>query len=72
MFSILFCALLAGCLLSESPATAPDFTLPDAEARLPHHEDPLGIAVMRVLDGLRMPLRDLLKQPVSSIYEGVT
>ena len=46
--------------------------VPVAEARLPHHEDPLGIAVMRVLDGLRMPLRDLLKQPVSSIYEGVT
>ena len=46
--------------------------VPVAEARLPHHEDSLGIAVMRVLDGLRMPLRDLLKQPVSSIYEGVT
>ena len=46
--------------------------VPVAEARLPHHEDSLGIAVMRVLDGLRLPLRDLLKQPVSSIYEGVT
>ena len=46
--------------------------VPVAEARLPHHDDALGIAVMRVVDGLRMPLRDLLKQPVSSIYEGVT
>jgi len=33
MFSTLFCALLAGCLLSKPPGTAPDFALPDAEAR---------------------------------------
>jgi membrane protein len=45
--------------------------VPVAEARLPHHDDPLGVAVMHVVDGLRMPLRDLLKQPVSSIFEGV-
>lgn len=45
--------------------------VPVAEAHLPHHDDPLGIAVMRVIDGLRMPLRDLLKQPMSSIFEGV-
>jgi len=31
----------------------------------------LGIAVMKTLDGLRMPLRDLLKQRVSSVYDGI-
>ncbi|RZA19918.1 MAG: YihY family inner membrane protein [Lysobacteraceae bacterium] len=45
--------------------------VPVAEARLPHHEDALGVAVMEVLDGLRMPLRDLLKQRVSSVYAGI-
>lgn len=45
--------------------------VPVAEARLPHREDALGVAVMGVLDGLRMPLRDLLKQRVSSIYDNI-
>jgi membrane protein len=42
-----------------------------AEAHLPHREDALGVAVMNTLDGLRMPLRDLLKQRVSSVFEGI-
>jgi membrane protein len=46
--------------------------VPVAEAHLPHRDDALGLAVMEALDGLRMPLRDLLKQRVSSIYRGVT
>jgi len=45
--------------------------IPVAEAHLPHREDALGIAVMGTLDSLRLPLRDLLKQRVSSIYDGV-
>ncbi|HTL14788.1 MAG TPA: YihY family inner membrane protein, partial [Thermomonas sp.] len=46
--------------------------VPVAEAHLPHRDDALGVAVTEALDGLRMPLRDLLKQRVSSIYDGVT
>ena len=42
-----------------------------AEAHLPHREDALGVAVMGVLDGLRMPLRDQLRQRVSSVYQGI-
>jgi membrane protein len=45
--------------------------VPVAEAELPHRDDALGIAVMKTLDGLRMPLRDLLKQRVSGVYEGI-
>ena len=45
--------------------------VPVAEAHLPHRDDALGIAVMDVLDGLRMPLRDLLKQRVSSVYDRI-
>ena len=45
--------------------------VPVAEAHLPHRDDALGVAVMAVLDGLRLPLRDLLKQRVSSVYEGI-
>ncbi len=45
--------------------------VPVAEARLPHRDDALGIAVMGALDSLRLPLRDLLKQRVSSIYDGI-
>ena len=45
--------------------------VPVAEAHLPHREDALGTAVMEVLDGLRMPLRDQLKQRVSSVYDGI-
>lgn len=45
--------------------------VPVAEAHLPHRDDALGIAVMNTLDSLRMPLRDLLKQRVSSVYDGI-
>ena len=45
--------------------------VPVAEAVLPNRDDALGVAVMHALDGLRMPLRDLLKQPVASIYRDV-
>jgi len=45
--------------------------VPVAEAHLPHREDALGVAVMHTLDGLRMPLRELLKQRVSSVYQGI-
>ena len=45
--------------------------VPVAEAHLPHRDDALGVAVMRVLDGLRLPLRSELKQRVSSVYEGI-
>lgn len=45
--------------------------VPVAEAHLPHHDDALGIAVMDVINGLRMPLRDLLKQRVSCVYERI-
>ena len=43
--------------------------IPVAEAHLPSREDALGHAAMAALDELRMPLRDLLKRRVSSIYE---
>lgn len=45
--------------------------VPVAEAYLPHHDDALGIAVMDVINGLRMPLRELLKQRVSCVYERI-
>jgi membrane protein len=50
---------------------AANLRVPVAEARLPHHDDPMGIAVMQTLDGLRMPLRELLKQRVASIYRDI-
>jgi len=46
--------------------------VPVAEAHLPHRDDALGMAVMQALDGLRMPLRDLLKQRVSNIYRDIS
>ena len=50
---------------------AAQLRVPVAEALLPHRDDALGIAVMEVVNGLRMPLRDLLKQRVSCVYEGI-
>ena len=47
---------------------AANLRVPVAEAHLPHHDDPMGIAVMHTLDGLRLPLRELLKQRVATIY----
>lgn len=42
--------------------------VPVAEARLPCHDDPLGIAARNALDELRVPLRTLLKRRVSDLY----
>ena len=42
--------------------------IPVAEAWLPGREDPLGEAAVATLDELRLPLRDLLRKPVASIY----
>src|SRR6478672_380103 len=50
---------------------AAQLRVPVAEAHLPHREDALGVAVMDVMNGLRMPLRDLLKQRVSCVYERI-
>lgn len=43
--------------------------IPIAEAHLPCREDSLGIAALDELDQLRLPLRDLLKRRVSSVYD---
>lgn len=45
--------------------------IPVAEAHLPHHEDALGQAALGALDELRLPLRELLKRRVSSLYADV-
>ena len=50
---------------------AAQLRVPAEEAHLPLRDDALGMAVMRAIDNLRMPLRDQLKRCVSSIYEGV-
>ena len=42
--------------------------IPTAEAWLPAREDALGEAAIAALDELRLPLRDLLRKPVASIY----
>ncbi|HET6784329.1 MAG TPA: YihY family inner membrane protein [Pseudoxanthomonas sp.] len=42
--------------------------VPVAEARLPCHDDQLGIAARNALDELRVPLRVLLKRKVSDLY----
>ena len=42
--------------------------IPVAEAWLPAREDALGQASIEAIDSLRMPLRELLRRPVSSIY----
>jgi membrane protein len=43
--------------------------VPIAEAHLPCREDPLGQAAAQALDELRLPLREVMKRRVSSIYE---
>ena len=45
--------------------------VPIAEAHLPCREDPLGQAAAQALDELRLPLREVLKRRVSSIYENL-
>ena len=42
--------------------------IPTAEAWLPERDDALGEAAVSALDELRIPLRDLLRKPVASIY----
>lgn len=46
-----------------------ELRIPIAEAHLPCREDSLGIAVVAELDQLRLPLRELLKRRVSSVYD---
>lgn len=43
--------------------------IPVNEAHLPCRDDALGAAAIRVLDDLRIPLRDLLKHRVSTLYD---
>lgn len=43
--------------------------IPTAEARLPCRDDELGACVSSVIDDLRIPLRDLLKRKVATIYD---
>ena len=45
--------------------------VPVAEGHLPNRDDALGAAVMHALDGLRLPLRELLKKPVANIYRDI-
>ncbi len=42
--------------------------IPTAEAWLPARDDALGLAAVAALDELRIPMRDLLRKPVASIY----
>ncbi len=48
---------------------ASNLRIPTAEAHLPCRDDELGVRVSAVIDELRVPLRDLLKRKVSTIYE---
>jgi len=45
-----------------------ELRIPIAEAHLPCREDSLGIAAIAALDDLRLPLRELLKRRVASIF----
>jgi len=45
--------------------------IPVAEAHLPCRDDALGIAAIAELDQLRLPLRDLLKRRVATIYDNL-
>lgn len=45
--------------------------VPVAEAHLPCRDDKLGIAASAALDQLRMPLRELLKRKVSTLYDEI-
>ena len=42
------------------------------EAHLPCRDDTLGVAASAALDQLRMPLRELLKRKVSTIYDEIS
>jgi membrane protein len=43
--------------------------IPIGEAHLPCRDDAIGIAAIGMIDDVRMPLRELLKRRVSSIFE---
>ncbi len=43
--------------------------IPTGEAVLPCRDDALGVASIRILDDLRLPLRELLKRRVASLYD---
>lgn len=45
--------------------------IPISEARLPCRDDTLGIAAAEAMDQLRMPLRDLLKRRVSTLFDAL-
>ena len=45
--------------------------IPVAEAHLPCRDDALGIVASDALDQLRMPLRELLKRKVSTLYDEI-
>ena len=45
--------------------------VPVAEAHLPCRDDALGAVASAALDQLRMPLRDLLKRKVSTLYDEI-
>ncbi|HVR81302.1 MAG TPA: YihY family inner membrane protein [Luteimonas sp.] len=49
-----------------------ELRIPIAEVHLPCREDALGIAAIAELDQLRLPLRELLKRRVSSVYTDLT
>jgi membrane protein len=46
--------------------------VPVAEAHLPCRDDVLGVAASDALDQLRLPLRELLKRKVSTIYDEIS
>ena len=63
--------LLARDLDTMTPAEhyeACNLRIPIAEAHVPMREDPLGMSAYHALDELRLPLRELLKKKVSSLY----
>ena len=43
--------------------------IPIAEVHLPCRDDALGVIAIRILDELRMPLREMLKHRVSTLYD---
>lgn len=45
--------------------------IPVQEAHLPCRDDALGVAAIAELDQLRLPLRDLLRRRVSTLYEDI-
>jgi membrane protein len=42
--------------------------IPIGSVPLPRNDDELGMAALAALDGLRLPVRELLKRNVASLY----